>query len=111
MNVRDLIDQIRLHAVSSPTLMPTRLVTYTRSSDLVPTEFNSYVGVGAFTKTERETIGMYESFGGLALITPPAVMDIISYGGIDWRVTRWTKLGSLYTVYAENKRHNGRPTP
>lgn len=109
MNIRDLIDDTRIIAVSDSGMLPSRQITYIRLSDLLTTTLNSYIGGGAFSKAERETIGQYESFGGISLIFSPSVGDIIQHNGIDWRVVRWTQMGQLYTVYCENKRHNGRP--
>ena len=109
MNARDLIDEVRAEFVADATISPTRSIVYTRVSDSNVTTLNSYIGVGQFSKSERETIGRFESFGGLDLIVTPEVLDTVTYNGIAWKVVRWTKLGQLYTVYGENKRHNGRP--
>lgn len=109
MNVRDLLDQTRNTFVADSSISPSRAVTYTRFSDDVVVTRNAFVGNGFFSKEEQETLGRYQSFGGLSLTTPPAPKDTVSYDGISWRVLRYTKLGTLYTVYCENKRHNGKP--
>lgn len=109
MNARDLLDAKRLQFVKDATIAPTRAVTYQRDADLVTVSLNSFVGVGAFSKTEKDTIGRYQSFGGLPLTVIPQVNDIVTYDGITWKVIRWTKMGPIYTVICENKRHNGKP--
>lgn len=109
MNARDLIDATRLQYVTNPSISPTRGVTYTRDTDAVSVVLNSFVGVGLFNKTEKEFLGRYESFGGLILSVEPQVLDTVTFGGVKWKVVRYTKMGSLYTVICENKRHNGRP--
>lgn len=108
MNIRDLIDETRLTIVSDPSLSSTREVVYTRMSDGVPTTLNSYVGAGEFNKEERENLSSVQSFGGLYLEERPKVNDTVSYDGELFSVTRHTKLGNLYTVYCEIKRHRGR---
>ena len=109
MNVRELLDAKRLQFVQDATISPTRAIVYQRDSDQVANPFNSFVGVGSFTKTEKDTIGRYQSFGGLALTQPPKVSDLVIYDSIEWKVIRHIKMGSLYTVFCENKRHKGKP--
>ena len=109
MNARDLLDQTRSAFVADSNISPSRGVTYTRFSDDVVVSRNAFVGNGFFSKEEQETLGRYQSFGGLALDVPPSPKDTVSYDGELWRVVRSTKLGTLYTVYCENKRHNGKP--
>lgn len=109
MDARDLIDSTRLAFQSDASTAPTRSITYKRLSDRVSSVLNSFVGVGLFNKIERETIGRFQSFGGLPLTVPPEVDDVIVYDSEVWKVVRWTKLGQLYTVFCENKSHNGKP--
>lgn len=109
MNVRDLIDQTRNSFVADSSIAPVRTINYTRFSDDVVTSLNAFVGNGFFTKEEQETLGRYQSFSALALSIPPTPKDTVSYDGELWRVVRSTKLGTLYTVYCENKRHSGKP--
>jgi len=104
------MDSVRADFVADATISPSRSISYTRITDSVSATLNSFVGVGLFSKAERETLGRYESFGGLNLTAVPVVGDKVTYDGNEWKVTRWTKLGSLYTVYGENKRHSGRPS-
>lgn len=109
MNARALIDANRLRFSQDATIAPTRAVTYQRDADLVIVSLNAFVGVGAFNKTEKDIIGRYQSFGGLPLAVIPQVNDIVNYDGTAWKVIRHTKMGQMYTVICENKRHNGRP--
>lgn len=69
----------------------------------------SFIGHGLFNKVERDTLGRFQSFGSLPLAYPPRVNDIVTYDGIEWKVVRFMKMGNLYTVFCENKSHNGRP--
>jgi len=110
MDARALIDEVRGTFVADATISPSRAIVYVRNLDSFATVLNSYVGVGMFSKVERETIGRFESFGGLLLTIQPEVGDSVSYGGIMWRVVRHSKIGQLYNVVCENKRHNGRPS-
>jgi len=110
MDMRDLIDSTRLSFVSDSTIAPTRSVTYKRVAGGADLVLNAFVGGGLFNKEERDTIGKFCAFSGLSLPTNPAVMDAVTYEGIDWRVTRFTKMGGLFTVICENKRHAGRPS-
>jgi hypothetical protein len=110
MNTRDLIDQTRASFVANSSISPTREVVYTRFSDDVQTGLNAFVGNGFFTKEEQETLGRFQAFGGLALAVPPVPKDTVTYDNDSWRVVRSTKMGALYTVYCENKRHNGKPS-
>lgn len=111
MSIRDLIDSTRAAVVADADIVPVRQVTYTPKNGAGATVLNAYVGVGFFTKSERDRIGSFESFGGLALVSVPEVGDHITYDEVSYYVTRWTKLGQLYTVYGEVKRHAGRPQP
>lgn len=109
MNVRALIDEVRSGFVADGEISPTRSITYSLALDATTVTLNSYVGNGIFSKEEKETIGRYQAFGGLSLLTPPEVNDIITSDGQQWKVIRYVKFGNLYTVYCENKRHNARP--
>lgn len=107
---RDLLDTSRRAFVSDDTLGPVRTITYTRVADATVLSLNSFVGTGFFSKAERDALGNFEAFGGLALTVEPEVGDIVDFHGRSWKVKRWTRLGELYTVYGEIKRHNGRPS-
>jgi hypothetical protein len=108
--IRTLIDEIRSEFVADSSISPTRSITYKREADDVEVTLNSFVGNGNFNKVERDAIGSYQAFGGLALLVAPKVNDTVLYDGVSWKVVRFTKLGNLYTVYGEIVRTNGRPT-
>lgn len=111
MGMREYRDALREQWVADSQVSPTRPVSYVpKLSPSTPIPLNAFVGVGVFNKDERDAIGRFQSFGGLNLAVPPEVLDIVVESGIDWRVVRWVKLGTLYTVVCENKRHNGRPS-
>lgn len=109
MDAKALLDEVRLSFQSDSTIAPTRLVSYMDEATRTALSYNSYIGVGLFNKIEREEIGRFQSFGGLPLPTPPTVDDLITYDGIKWKVVRWVKTGQMYTVFCENKFHNGKP--
>jgi hypothetical protein len=107
--IRDLIDDIRHTWISDASMSPSRSIAYVRSSDDVENVMNVLVGVGRFNERERESIENHNSFTGLDLEVEPKVNDIVRYQGKEWRVRRYLKVGSLYTVFTEISRHNGRP--
>lgn len=109
MDAKALLDETRALFQSNSDIAPTRVVGYTPEATRVTTGYDSFVGLGLFNKIEREEIGRFQSFGGLPLATTPKVDDVVSYDGINWKVVRYTKMGSLYTVFCENKSHNGKP--
>ncbi len=109
MDAKALIDEIRLSFQSDSTIAPTRSVTYINEATRIATIYNSYIGSGLFNKIEREDIGRFQSFGGIPLPIPPTVDDLITYDSIKWKVIRWVKTGQMYTVFCENKFHNGKP--
>lgn len=110
MSARELLDEVRSDFVDADT-STTREIVYTRFSDDVSyPPLNSFVGGGQFNKEEKETIEDWQSFGGLKLIIKPIVDDRVEYDGETYEVTRWLKLGQLWTVFGQRKRHNGRPT-
>lgn len=109
MDARALLDEVRLWFQSDSTIAPTRLISYMDEATRTAVPYNSYIGVGLFNKVEREEIGRFQSFGGLPLPTPPTVDDLITYDGVKWKVVRWVKTGQMYTVFCENKYHNGKP--
>lgn len=106
-----LLEEARAKLVENPLFGANREVTYTRRSDSTVSTHRTLVGGGVFNKIEKETIGQFQSFAGIVLETPPVVGDTVQFGGIDWYVVRWGYFAGRYTVYAENRRHNGRPTP
>lgn len=111
MDARDLMDEVRRAFVDANT-SPTRSITYTRSRDSLDIPLNSFVGGGQFNKEEKDTLDDYQSFSGLKLDEIPNTNsdgDTILYDGVTFRVKRYAKLGSLYTVYAKKTRHQGRP--
>lgn len=110
MSVRALIDEVRLGFVSDTSISPAREITYTPDATGTPQTLNAFVGAGQFTEEEKLVIANYQSFGGLALAAKPEVGDTVSFDGVDFKVVRHTKLGALYTVFGETKRHNGRPS-
>ena len=110
MNARDLMDATRESWVSDDAISPTRSIVYKRTSDDVEVTINSFVGGGNFNKEEKDTIENYESFSALNLTQKPQINDTVTYNGDVFKVKRYAKLGSLYTVYGYMKRHNGRPT-
>jgi len=109
VDAKALLDEVRLSFQSDPTIAPTRSVTYTDEATRTVAPYNSYIGSGLFNKIEREEIGRFQSFGGLPLLVHPTVDDLITYDGIKWKVVRWVKTGQMYTVFCENKFHNGKP--
>jgi len=109
MDAKGLLDEVRLTFQSDKVIAPTRTITYTKESDRLPVAYQAFIGHGTFNKIERESIGRFQSFGGLPLPTPPKVDDVILYDSEVWKVVRWTKMGQMYTVYCENKAHNGKP--
>lgn len=109
MDAKALLDEVRLSFQSDSTIAPTRPIIYTHEATRIPLTHNAFVGVGSFNKIEREEIGRFQSFGGLPLLVTPTVDDLITYDGIKWKVVRWVKTGQMYTVYCENKFHNGKP--
>lgn len=108
--IRDLLDEIREDLVADTDLSPTREIVYTRKSDSFPTTLNSYVNAGQYNKTEKENIANMNSFGGLKLNEVPKVGDTVQYDSKAWKVMRYQKLGTLYTVYCEITQHNARPS-
>lgn len=109
MSTKALMDEIRNDMVTDGTLMPMREISYTRVSDGVTvTPLFSFVGAGLFNQEEKEMLEEVQSFGGLKLEQDPKVNDKVSYDGKYYLVTRFTKLGQLYTVYGKLKRHKGR---
>ena len=109
MNARALIDKRREAWVSNPRTSPTRSVTYTRTSDDVAVVLNSFVGGGVFNDEEKKKLEDHQSFSGLKLDQKPQVNDTVTYDGEVFKVKRYTKLGSLWTVFGKKSRHNGRP--
>lgn len=110
MKGSDLLDSVRIGFINNSEICPTREIVYTRDVDSVSVTLPALVGGGVFNKIEKEAIGRFQSFVGLPLTTPPVVNDSVSFDGQTWKVVRYTKLGQLYTVYCENRRHNGRPS-
>ena len=104
MNIRDLHDNIRETLMEKPNMFPSREISYTRISDDVGGTLNALIGAGVFNKVEKDKIDEYQSFGNLKLEVKPKPLDDIIYDGIAWKVRRWTKLGTLYTVYCEKSR-------
>ena len=110
MSIKGLLDRTREAFVANDSLSPSRPVVYTRvSDDVVLPEQQSFIGAGQFNNEERETLENHQSFGGLKLDQKPQVNDIVLYDGISWKVKRIGKMGTLYVVYCEQRRHNGRP--
>ncbi len=108
MNARDLLDQTRETFVNANT-SPTRSIVYTRTSDDVAIPLNSFVGGGLFNKKEKEKLEDYQAFSGLKLDNKPQVNDTVTYDGELFKVQRYIKLGTLWTVYGRISRHSGRP--
>ena len=110
MNMRALMDQTREDWVENSEVSPTRSIVYTRTSDDVVAVLNSFVGGGQFNKEEIDKLEDNQSFSGLKLDQKPVVNDTVSYDGEVYKVKRYTKLGSLWTVFGRKARHNGKPS-
>ena len=108
MNVRDIIDSIRNDFIDSEDA-PTRVITYTRSSDDVSVYLNTFIGSSQFKEDENERIEDYITCNSLKLLSPPQVNDKITYDGQTYKVVRYSKIGQLYNVFGKIARHNGRP--
>lgn len=104
-----LIDDFRVSFAQDSSISPSRTIEYVRQLDSVSITMQSFIGLGLFNKVEKDTLGRFQSFGSLPLSVAPRVNDIVIYDGISWKVIRYTKMGNLYTVYCENKFHNGKP--
>lgn len=109
MDAKALLDEVRLSFQSDSTIAPTRSIAYIDEATRTSSTHNAFIGVGLLNKIEREEIGRFQSFGGLPLLVAPTVDDLIIYDGIKWKVVRWVKTGQMYTVFCENKFHNGKP--
>jgi len=109
MKVRDMIDRNRLAWMNSDDA-PTREIIYTRSDDdFEYPPLNSFVGGGQFNKDEKDKLEDHQSFSGLELPIKPKVNDTVLYDGVTYKVQRYVKLGTLYSVFGRVSRHSGRP--
>lgn len=110
MNARDLMDGIRADWIADGSVSPTRQIVYTRAvDDIALPPINAFVGGGNFNQLEKDTIDSYEVFSGLNLAFEPAVNDLVTYNGKTWKVTRYTRMGSLYAVYGKISLRAGAP--
>lgn len=110
MSIRDYRDSIRENWIANPDIAPTRTITYTRDSDDVSVVIDAFIGGGQFNQEEKDKLEDYQSFTGLNLEQKPKVNDTVSYDGEVYKVKRYNKLGTLWTVFGRISRHNGRPT-
>jgi len=69
----------------------------------------AFVGAGQFNENEKKKLEDYQAFGGLELDEKPQINDTVTYDGETYKVQRYTKLGTLWTVYGRISRHSGRP--
>lgn len=110
MSVRDTIDSTRSKFVKSKNAA-TRAIDYIRSRDDLSIPLNVYVGGGEFSKEEKETIQDFEMFRALELEEEPITGvngDTLISGNTTYRVRRFSKLGTLYSVVGQNIKHRGR---
>ena len=106
MSVRDLIDKTQKNFVNS-TSAPTRAVVYTRNSDSLVIPLNAFVDEVEFNQDDKDSKRVNRiSFRGLILTQEPTFLDTITYDGKIYKVRRWTKVGDIYSVEAENAKQN-----
>jgi hypothetical protein len=106
--IRDFIDDIRLQYVSDSGISPSRVIKYNHIAESESEDLNAFIGAGTFNEQERNAVSEHQSFGALALSITPVVNDTIEYDGTEFTVKRWTKMGDLYTIYAQKRRKVGR---
>jgi len=109
MDAKTLLDENRSFFQANRDIAPSRVISYIPEATRIVASYNAFIGQGLFNKVEKEDIGRFQSFGGVPLTVSPKVDDVIQYDGINWKVVRYTKMGNAYTVYCENKLHNGKP--
>lgn len=109
MALRDLQDATREKYASGAIPSPNRLISYKRSVDSVTIEnIPCFIGGGLFNKEEKEMIENYQSFTGVKLDQKPIVGDKITYDGETYKVVRYIKFGTLWTIFGEDSRYRGK---
>jgi len=106
MSVRDLIDSTRASFVAS-TSAPTRAIIYKRNRDSLEIPLNSFVSGVEFNQEEKDDKKVNRiSCRTLILEEEPTYLDTLTYDGKIYKVRKWDKTGSAYTVEAENAKRN-----
>jgi len=109
MSISSLMDEIREKVISDDTLSPSRLILYTRKLDGVFVEINALVTPLEHNEEAAETLQNKMLFRALKLEFAPKPYDTITFDGEVYSVDQnFSKLGNLYSVTGEQKRHRGR---
>lgn len=108
MGISSLMDEIREKIIADDTLSPSRLIIYTRKLDNVSVAINALVTPLEHNEESSETLQNKMLFRALKLEFAPKPYDTIEYNGEIYSVDQnFNKLGNLYSVTGEQKRHRG----